>query len=241
MLVLSIGVFSQDDWSKLSAKQKLKIAKKEQKAAKKDPEYLKLMAEALHLFQTGNYNEARVKYQLAHERRPDNVYPTVMLDDIEVAMNLVQEEVKEEIIAETIPEVIEEEQPSVQFEEEKEAFIESAIENKEEESISIVENDSEIELPVEPEKIKVIEKPKQSPEKKITRVQVQEEYLNDGVYRDSFKEGNADVEQVKIVEKGVETIYKKVKHPWGAIYYFKGEDSISKKEWEDILKAINED
>jgi len=237
ILSLSTSFYGQNDWSKLSAKQKIKIAKKEQKAAKKDPEYLKLMEEALVLFQEGNFEEAKVKYQAAHDRRPDNVYPIVMLEDIEVAINSPEEEIVEENVQEVIEEeatpiiapVINETNVEIQEDEVEELIVEPEITESE-----------EIILPTVAEKPTTVVKPTKQPEKETTRVQVQKEYLNDGVYKDSFKEGSANVEQIKIVKKGVETTYRKVSHSWGAIYYFKGEDSISKNEWEDLLKEIED-
>jgi len=230
--VISIAFYGQDDWSKLSAKQKIKIAKKEQKAAKKDPEYLKLMDDALLLFQEGKYDEAITKYQAAHKRRPDNVYPVVMLEDIEVALNLPVEDqteiTTEAIEIEAIPEIEEE-------------ITDTKVEIQQNDAQKETVEPEVIVLPKEVEKPATVTRPSQHAEQTTTRTQVQREYLNDGIYKDSFKEGNADVEQVKIVEKGVETVYRKVSHPWGAIYYFKGEDSISEKEWIDLLIEIKED
>lgn len=236
---ISILFYGQDEWSTMSAKQKIKIAKKEQKAAKKDPEYLKLMDEALLLFQKGNYKDAQRKYQEAHDRRPDNVYPKVMLEDIDIAMSLPEEEKEEVIVEEPIQEPIEEEVLLVVTPEIAEPAVEKPQESEENNSKEeeIVETEV-VALPQEVEKPTTVEKPKPQPERTTTRVQVQKEYLSDGVYKDSFKEGNADVEQIKIVKKGIETTYRKVSHSWGAIYYFKGENDISKKEWEDLLIEI---
>lgn len=252
LFVISFTFYGQDDWSKLSAKQKIKIAKKEQKAAKKDPEYLKLMDDALLLFQAGKYDEAITKYQAAHDRRPDNVYPVVMLEDIEVALNLPEENKTEEIVEDITPEVEVKTEKIVEETEPEAIEVTSDIEINEEITDIKVETQQDdvvtetiepeiIVLPIEAEKPTEVPKPTPNAEQTTTRVQVQKEYLNDGIYKDSFKEGNADVEQVMIVDKGVETVYRKVSHPWGAIYYFKGEDSISEKEWKDLLIKIQQD
>ena len=241
ILSLSTSFYGQDDWSKLSAKQKIKIAKKEQKAAKKDPEYLKLMEEALVLFQEGNFEDAKVKYEAAHDRRPDNVYPIVMLEDIEVAINSPEEAKEEAIVEESVQEVIEEEVTPIVAPLISETNVEIQEDELEEPIVEPeITESKEIILPTVAEKPTTVVKPTKHPEKETTRVQVQKEYLNDGVYKDSFKEGSANVEQIKIVNKGVETTYRKVSHSWGAIYYFKGEDSISKNEWEDLLKEIED-
>lgn len=262
---LNLSVFAQDDWSKMSPNQKIKLAKKEQKAAKKDPEYLKIMDEALVLFQDGQFDEAKEKYTAAHNRRPDNVYPMVMLQDIDVAMELqiTEEEIEEEIIVEEIieeeiiaeeviaeevvPEVPEnsiiveeviaiEEEPIVEEDIMEEEVIEEAIIIEEEIAIEtapiLVPNDTEIE-------IAKAEKPAKT-ETITTIVHPPKEYAEDGVYREELKEGNAKVDQITIVEKGVATVYRKVIHAWGAIYYFQNGDPIFEAEWDKLLEEIGD-
>jgi tetratricopeptide (TPR) repeat protein len=236
---------AQKDWSKMSANEKIKLAKKEQKAAKKDPAYLALMNEALSLFQAGKMEEAKVKYTEAHELRPDNVYPMVMLDDIEIAMNMpivesqeekIEEEiVTEEIAIETLDEEIFEEENQIEAEE---IAIEEEEVAEETEVLEITEEDSEIIVRDEPEmKIKKDAKLVVTPET-VTINHPPKVYEKDGVYKESFKEGSANVEQVTIVEKNVATIYRKVSHSWGAIYYFQDGEAITKAEWDKMLTEI---
>lgn len=241
------GVLAQKDWSNLSPNQKIKLAKKEQKEAKKDPEYLKLMDEALVLFQDGKFEEAKRKYTEAHNRRPDNVYPMVMLDDIEIAMNLPQEKTTEEIVEEQVVEEIIEEEIAIEsleeevLQEENEIEVEideMAVEEKIEEE-AIENEDTQIVVPVEPEVV-INREIKANTEKTVIN-HPPKVYENDGVYRENLKEGNADVEQITIVEKGQTTIYRKVTHAWGAIYYFEDGNAIFKSEWEKIVSETEKD
>jgi len=242
LLVFSLSMFAQQDWSKLSPKQKVKLGKKEQKAAKKDPEYLKLMDEALILFQNKEFEKAKEKYAVAHERRPDNVYPMVMLDDIEIAMILPEDEPKQEELA------FEEVLIDVDIEEE---ILEKRAEPYQEEDMkeeqigliaSPIAEPEVIDVPEDFEKaISQAEKPLRQTELGSPAVQVQKEYLNDGVYRESLKEGSATIDQVTIVVKGVSTVYRKVNHSWGAVYYFKNEDPIFDTEWDKLISEIEKD
>lgn len=235
----SFSATAQQDWSKLSASQKIKLAKKEQKAAKKDPTYLALMDEALALFQSGKYDEAKSAYEKAHELRPDNVYPMVMLDDIEIAMTLPQvepeiEEAEAEIIAEEIAiEVLEEEI----IEEEIEIIEEEIL--AEELMIEEAEVDSEIVIAERAEPLKSPVATKKT--EKVIVNHPAKVYEEDGVYKENFKEGSANVEQITIVEKGASTIYRKVSHSWGAVYYFENGNAIFKTEWEKMLADLPKD
>lgn len=234
---LSNNIYGQSHWSKMSPKQKIKLAKKEQKAAKKDPEYLKLMDEALILFQDGKYNEAKVLYNTAHNRRPDNVYPMVMLDDIEVAITLPKEElvveeiIQKEIIVENIaPQIIEE---KVEVEEEV-----NVIEEVKNEDIAlevtpiVVPVDTEIKLEEEKKEVVATEK--------VVITHPIKMYKEDGIYSEDLKEGNATIHQITFVEKGVSVVFRKVSHPWGAVYFFQNGDPITKAEWNKMQERVKE-
>jgi len=232
-LIVSLSISAQDKWSKLSPNQKIRIAKKEQKEAKKDPEYNLLMEEAMRLFQSGQYEKAKEKYIEAHNRRPDNVYPMVMLDDVEIALNQPvlnkDENVAETPIPENVPDVVPIEAPV----KEVPKNVENADVKKE------IVSDKEIKLPVDPEKSAVIvAKPERKAELKTPTTQVQKEYKNDGVYRETLKEGSANVTQITIVEKGVNTVYREVIHSWGAKYYFKNGEAITEKEWDKLIDSL---
>lgn len=235
-LILLLFIFSgskaQNSFSNLSPKQKIKLAKKEQKAAKKDKEYIQLMDEALILFQDQHFLDAKSKYESASKRRPDNVYPLVMLDDIEIAINAQKEEIKQEEIAETtIPE-------SIILEEE--IIISNKIIAIEEDPIAI--ENKEIIVPLDTEKeIADNIKPDEKKEILIVKPRAQKVYKDDGVYFSEFKEGSAQVSQIEIIKKGVNTSYRMVVHSWGATYYFKGSDPITKDEWLKINEELEKD
>ena len=233
-LIGSLSISAQDSWSKLSPNQKIKVAKKEQKEAKKDPEYNLLMEEAMRLFQSGEYQKAKEKYIEAHNRRPDNVYPMVMLDDVEIALNQPKVDQKELLAESPTPENVIEDEPIESPATELPKNTDNA--DVKEEIIA----EKKIDLPVDPEKSGALApKPERKAELKTATTQAAKEYKNDGVYRETLKEGSATINQVTIVEKGVSTVYRQVIHSWGAKYYFKNGEAITEKEWDKLISNLD--
>ena len=236
---------AQQTWSKLTPKQKIKIAKKEQREARKDPEYLKLMEEGKMFFRQKEYDKALEKYNEAHNRRPNNVYPLVMMEDIEAARGLITGESRPETLPEAVPPQKEIVQPEI---------IPAEIPAEKPDAGEVNENKEEMKKPEQENKGEIVDKTPENIEKEISREQKQmtEEkqpptvekpevpepvkYKNDGVYRETLKEGNATVYQVTVVSKGVATVIRKVVHPWGAVYYFKDKSDITRQEYEKLLE-----
>ncbi len=72
-----------EEFSKLSAKQRSKIALQEQDDAAKDPEFIALMKRGEELFKFRRYDEALTVYKQARRKRPYNVHPKVKIQDLE--------------------------------------------------------------------------------------------------------------------------------------------------------------
>ena len=198
VLIFSINTEAQQDFSNLSAKQKIKLGKKEQKEAKKDPEYLQLMSEGMVYFQNKDYEKAIVTYENAHNRRPNNVYPMVMLEDINVAKKLIS--------AETTPEtevVLTNNDAAARDPENKKSEI---MVDLPADSVLVLQpqnpniNEVQTEDPIvinTPEKIEkqvVIPTEVKPIEKKEEKV-----YENDFIYRETLKEGRETIYQTTIV------------------------------------------
>jgi len=248
VLLIFLGVpgntFAQKDFSELTPKQKIRLGKKEQKAAKKDAEYLQLMSEALVLFQQKEYDKANSKYDSAHKRRPNNVYPLIMMDDIEIAKNTLPTEPEPQEEFATQIDIIENE--IIEPEETPEVVIEPLpleVESKEEVKEEIVEDipvHSETIVDNTPEKIEkqIVIVPKPEPVKP-TKFE-EPVYENDGVYRETLKEGSATIQQITIVEEGKSTVIRKVSHSWGAVYYFLNKEAITKQEYQKLVDKLEE-
>ena len=238
ILIFSINTEAQQDFSKLSAKQKIKLGKKEQKEAKKDPEYLQMMNEGMAYFQTKEYDKATTKYEDAHNRRPNNVYPMVMLEDINVARELVSVETKPETTV-ILPDNTESRE----------------LETKESDLVVNSTNDSDQDNP--DENPKIIETQTEDPivintpeniEKqvvvptKVNTIDKKEEkiYESDGIYRETLKEGSATIYQTTIVTKGKTTVLREVVHTWGGEFYFMDQDPITKQEYKKLITKLKE-
>jgi len=237
VFMFAINTNAQKDFSELSPKQKIKLGKKEQKAAKNDPEYLALMEEGLAFFQEREYSKALAKYEEAHSRRPKNVYPVVMIEDVAIAKNLIltQTKAKTEVVLENnLVEIKEpaykepDTKPDVTKEEEKKQENPEIIETQIPEEIVINTPEKlEKELVVKPNPviIETIEEPI---------------YKNDGIYRETLKEGSATIDQVTVVKNGSITVIRQVVHTWGGVFYFKDKDAISKQEYEKLIADLKE-
>lgn len=72
-----------EEFGRLSAKQRTRIALKEQEEAARDTEFNALMAQAEKHFQDRSYDEALAVFKEARRRRPYNVHPKVKIQDLE--------------------------------------------------------------------------------------------------------------------------------------------------------------
>jgi hypothetical protein len=241
-LSFGVQVLAQNriELSGLSPKQRVKLAKKEQKQAKKDPEYLQLMEKGLALFQNHAYEEARKVYQTAHDRRPQNVYPLVMLQDIEVAENkLAMESASQQDVELTSDASMNRELKldgpySSKHEEpipKKDTSPKKPDGNPTSGNVEIIVN-----TPDALEKSNIAKNA--DPELPKSPVISYPTYENDGIYLDTLSEGSAEVFLITVVEKGVSTTYRKVHHAWGATYYFINGQDLPKHEYEQKIEAI---
>ena len=239
VLIFPLNAVAQQDFSKLSAKQKIKLGKKEQKEAKKDPEYLQMMNEGMIYFQSREYDKAISKYEAAHDRRPNNVYPMVMLEDINVAKESISAETKPETVVELIDsDVTERELENKSSDLEITSNIDS-IQESPSEKIEIIETQTQVPIVIDtPEKIeKSVVK---SAEVKTIPKKEEKVYENDGIYRETLKEGSATIYQITIVKKGKATVLREVIHTWGGEFYFFNQDPITKQEYKKLVSKLAE-
>jgi hypothetical protein len=90
---LAIGSYAQDttrsltqDFPKLSAKERARIAAREADEAKQDQAYQGVMQSGEKAFQEGHYDEALHLFEQARAMRPYNVYPKVKIEDLRALM-----------------------------------------------------------------------------------------------------------------------------------------------------------
>lgn len=72
----------EGDFSRLSAKERSRLAREEEEGARSDSLFQRVMAEAEALFRAMRYEDAMAGYERARILRPLNVYPPVKIDDL---------------------------------------------------------------------------------------------------------------------------------------------------------------
>ncbi|NNC84097.1 MAG: hypothetical protein HKN79_11020, partial [Flavobacteriales bacterium] len=96
---------AQVDLSKYSATKRTKIAEEEQIASETDQVFQTLMTQGVEFFENNEFEQAIDRFEEAGERRPLNVYPPVMIEDVRLAMDLyVEEEPQEEEVENPVEE-----------------------------------------------------------------------------------------------------------------------------------------
>jgi len=242
-LILSVLIFpvkseAQQDFSKLSSKQKIKLGKKEQKDAKKDPEYLQMMNEGMVYFQSREYDKAIAKYEDAHNRRPNNVYPMVMLEDINVAKELISAEAKSEtevvLIDTSSTKELETKKSDVVIVSDLEVNEESPPKNTE-----LIESQTQDPIVINTSE-KIEKQVVKSTEIKTVPKYKAKVYENDGIYHETLKEGSATIYQITIVKRDKTTVLREVIHTWGGEFYFLDQDPITKQEYKKLVSKLNE-
>lgn len=89
----AIGSYAQDttrsltqDFPKLSAKERARIAAREAEEARQDQAYQGVMQSGEKAFQEGHYDDALHLFEQARTMRPYNVYPKVKIEDLRALM-----------------------------------------------------------------------------------------------------------------------------------------------------------
>lgn len=202
------------EFAQLSAKERSKLAKQEEADAANDAVYQDLMAQAEKDFAAGRYDDARSLFQQARQRRPLNVYPKVKLEDLEalVAKRAAEEAAKAEPTLVSVPE------PTLP-DTAKAAVVPQAT------SHSADPPQPQVKPSAEPRTAPLrLEHRPVAPEQPSVPVREGER---------EYMEGNAKVLEIVVAEGKRTVVYKKVKHPWGQVYYFRDGESIGDRVWRE--------
>lgn len=210
-----------DDFGHLSAKERARIAKKEQEDAAKDIPYQEVMASAEALFRGHRYDEALTSYQEARRMRPLNVYPKVKIQDLQ-ALIAKREAARADSLADAqLAVVVDAPVPVVRDTgpakaEEPERPPTPPV--KEEPAVVVPEKPRA--LPAEPGPVEPIEK---------------EPIPSEGMHERTYVEGRAIVLERKLVRNGRIEVYRKVTHPWGQVVHFRDGATISERHWNEVF------
>ena len=220
LLLATTGAHAQDDasltkeFAGMSAKERTKLAKQEVEEAAKDDAFQAMMAQAEVAFKAGRFVEARQHYADARTRRPLNVYPKVKLEDLDalIAKRAAEAKAAEPVVVDPPPVVL---------------FPISATNTT---TVPITTDPSPTPTTiVEKAPVQTITAPVKTANKSVVEVPTIAP-LTEG--EREYMEGNAKVLEIAVAEHKHLAVYKKVKHPWGQVFYFKDGASVGQRVWQ---------
>lgn len=242
LLILS-SICAQSDTSltkefaDLSAKERNRIAKKEQSDSENDVAYQAVMNTAEALFRDKRFEESLEQYRIARNMRPYNVFPKVKIQDLNALIQLRTEQKLEptgsengimfEKLYPTAEPIIAKEVPPIAIEIPQEPPTEPVptVEDPRS-SVNVSTN-----VPEQKVRSKVpMEKKSSAPTNANTKLP-----LPDGVVERYSKEGRALVCEREVTKAGKMCVYRRVIHPWGDITYFKDQVPISERAWAEAF------
>jgi len=238
--VLIVGnAYAQQDTSltkefaELSAKERNRIAKKEESEAISDVAYQAIMTHAEELFRDKRFEESLEQYKVARNLRPYNVFPKVKIQDLNALLHLRAEQAPapsrsndgitiEKLERPPEPVIIPEPPPTpIEVPEEKPTQPAIVVE-KPRVAVKAPTNVPDQET-----------RPNVTVEKEIiTPVHADDiEPIPDGMVENYSKEGRALVCEREVTKEGKKTVYRRVVHPWGEKMYFKDRVAVPERIW----------
>lgn len=222
------------DFKKLSAKERTRIAREEEQQAAQDTRFQAVMAEAEDLFRQARYEASLDKYKEARSLRPYNVYPKVKIQDLQALIARMAAEEEQSRVPEEAP-------PA---------------------PAPVVEHPPAPPAPVVPTLVTPVPKPEvpatrpaPAPQEKPgsvapapapverPRPRVEEERRPvaapqpgpaDGEeYERILREGRAVVVERGVLREGRPVVFRKVTHPWGEVVHFRDGIAIPARVWNE--------
>jgi len=232
-------LFGQDNFTQLSTKERIKIAENEEKAAGNDEQFQKLMQNGHNLFKEKHYLKAIHTYEQAQDRRPYNVYPKVIISDIELSMKDTLLTLRAAEKVEAQKEKLEKKEKPIQV---KEKVDEPKPESEEERRAKLEKWENQERAKRERER--ELEKQKAEEEKPqavisgdvkiLTTDDLREELgqkYPDGITEETTTEGNKTIIKRVVVSNNLGNEYKRVIHNWGGVFYFKNGEAVTERVW----------
>lgn len=228
-----------DEFGKLSAKERARVARKEQEEAAQDRPFQEVMATAEQLFQQRLYDESLERFKEARRLRPLNVYPKVKIQDLQAL--IAKRDAEERAVIQPPP------QPEAPLEKDSTIALTETMPTtaRAQEAPELAPTNAPVDAsPAAPAPVKTSElvthrKPAMVPvaQPEVPSPRASEPALPEGVTERSFLEGRAVVLERRVVHEGRETVYRRVAHPWGQVVHFRDEQPISEREWSEAFPA----
>ncbi|MCB9170821.1 MAG: hypothetical protein H6597_03960 [Flavobacteriales bacterium] len=201
------------EFKHLSAKERSRLARREQEGSAKDTTYQRIMAQAEADFQQKKYGPALAGYQQARARRPLNVYPKVKIDDIKdlIAKRDAAMTDSSAAVAPVLP--TGEQGPAT-------GVPGTAVRSEPREARAPP-------VPRSPGTATIMERPL------APRPAPTTSFNEGGVTERQFREGSAMVLERVVSEEGAKHVYRKVVHGWGQAYYFLDGMAVDVRVWSE--------
>ncbi len=221
-----------DDFSRLGAKERARLARAEEKAAAADTGFQGVMAQAEDLFRARRYDDAMARYEQARALRPLNVYPKVKMEDLRVliarrdSIRLAEQATVAPAPAPpapveppVVPVAPAPETPAV-------APVATAAED-----VPVYDTAVPASRPVPPPRPAPPPNVRPAPGAHADRHAEVGADLPDGTTERTLRTGRAIVlERVRVVG-GHATVWRKVVHPWGEVVHFRDGQPVSALRW----------
>jgi len=232
--------YGQEQFTQLSSKQRISIAEKEESEAKKDDQFQSLMQTGHEYFKGKHYLKAIHAYEKARDRRPYNVYPKVIIADIELSMKDTLSTLRAVEKAEEQNKKIEKIEKPTEIENTPDEVQDTDSERELKERQDEWERKERLRLEREREMQKEREKAKPAEVKMagdvaiLSNADFQKELgqkFPTGVTEEMYTEGNKTIIKRIVVSNNLGNEYKKVVHNWGGVFYFKNGEAVTERVW----------
>lgn len=237
-----LSAVAQNDFADLSPRERVAVAEQEEIEAKNDEVFQQLMREGHELFREKHYLKAIRRYEEAKKRRPYNVYPPVIITDIELSMkdtlDILRERERQELESKTKAQPQKPQQPQPPAPEPKPENEWTETKQERIEKINNWERQERIKLEQSREQKKEQSAESLSPENPEIRVLTMEDMQEqlarefpEGITENTYTEGNKTITERVVVKNGKGNRYKKVVHSWGGVFYFKNGTAVAERVW----------
>jgi hypothetical protein len=250
LLLHGVPVLGQDtsltkEFSKLSARERSRIAREEEDKAAQDKAYQTVMEEAEALFRQQRYEESLEKYKDARTLRPFNVYPKVKIQDLQA---LLDRRAAEEAAAAPHPQLVQETAPdptpvpgSPPVESPPMPLVEPVTVSPAPRPDPAPPYQPPAPQPVPREEPAPVRPAKERPvvdaappaPAPVRVAESRPEPVEEEEYERIIREGRAVVIERRVLRDGRAVTFRKVTHPWGEVVHFRDGIAIPARTWDE--------
>lgn len=232
----------------MSPKERARVAQREQEESRTDGAYQAKMAEGETLFQQDRYEEAMALFEEARILRPLNVYPKVKIEDLKVLIRQRDERNAAEKDGSEVP------QPPHAVDTGGASALPDqpapvAVKAPEAGPLEVFSPNDRVPppadsttttpaslggsdpAPVRKQMTRTMQAPRTEPAEALPPTPTPPP--PDGVVENRYKQGSAQVTEMMVTQNGRTTVFKRVAHKYGQVYYFEDGQAIDGRVWRE--------